>query len=127
MIGTRPGEHLTPRSSIGVTGFCMSLPVSTSTGHSICHVPFQLLLTATYSGLVFLPQEEKLKAAHALTAKLEAEVERLEADKGTLRNQLLRQDFDLAHLRSLKGILESRVLDIDNAIAARDAAVSARV
>jgi hypothetical protein len=69
-------------------------------------------------------QEEKLKAAHALTAKLEAEVEKLEADKGKLRNQLLRQDFDLAHLRSLKGILENRVLDIDNAIAARDAAVS---
>lgn len=118
---------MTPRSSIGVTGFCMSPLLSASTGHSICHVPFQLLLTATHQWISFLVQEEKLKAADALTAKLEAEVEKLEADKGKLRNQLLHQDFDLAHLRSLKGILENRVLDIDNAIAARDAAVSARV
>jgi hypothetical protein len=69
----------------------------------------------------------KLKDANLTNAALEAEVQRREAQEGTLRSQLLAKDFDLTHTRALKHMLDNRVADLERVIKAHHDLVSGGV
>ncbi|GAQ86489.1 hypothetical protein KFL_002920060 [Klebsormidium nitens] len=62
----------------------------------------------------------KLKAALSTNAELEAEMEHLVKEGGSLRTQVLMKDFDLTHADALKGMLGERVQDLERAIEAHE-------
>jgi predicted nuclease with TOPRIM domain len=62
------------------------------------------------------PQNEKLQTALSEASAAISEVQRLEAEGGTLKSKLLRLDLDLAHARAHKDILGSRVEELEKVV-----------
>jgi predicted nuclease with TOPRIM domain len=62
------------------------------------------------------PQNEKLQTALSEASAAISEVQRLEAEGGTLKSKLLRLDLDLAHARADKDTLGSRVEELEKVV-----------